>query len=385
MTVKFWGLVILTATVASPAWSQAQRSLSDPNLLLEDPVNRALGQQYYHDMWLFLGESKITWIRTSAALHFIGNSFRESDPELRAEGERLLTAIVAAEPRDTHTLWLLLDACHEIPDIPGCASTQIGDRIIESAPENAAVYLKAAGIAVGTFAPFDVQDSKANRQALLNASRVPRIDIYYGRDALELDHELKVFDEEYRPTHEPAIDQPSYMRAFSMAWTVSMFQHLSWAGLSALCEAQVLEDRSEYVEACLTLAGTMQRTGKTLVTRALGYGLERKVMEAMGADMETTLYLARKARVSTQVSVCHMRAWRKNPESMIEWDESSVMAYLSDLGTVGEVAAIRNAAFRDYQANSDDDAQDPALCDQLMDLDSESMGIFLGKLDPARR
>lgn len=299
MTLKYWGLVILAAVMASPAWPQAEPSLiSDPDVILEDPVNRALGQQYHHDMWLFLGDSKTTWIRTAAALHFIGGS----DLELRAEGERLLTAIIAAEPRDTHTLWLLLDACHEIPDIPGCASTHIGDRLIESAPDNAAVYLKAAGVAVGTFAPFDVQDNKANRLALLNALRAPRIETYYGGDALELYHELKALEEEYRPAHEPAIDQPAHLRAFSMAWTVSsMLRHLSSVGLFDLCEAQVLEDRSEYVEACLTLAGTMQATGKTLITRALGYGLERKVMEVMGADKATVLYLARKARSAAPI------------------------------------------------------------------------------------
>jgi hypothetical protein len=378
--------VILAAVMASPAWPQTDRSLiSDPNLMLEDPVNRALSQQHYHDMWLLLSQSKITWIRTAAALHFLGNFIRESDPELRAEGERLLTAIIAAEPRDTHALWLLLDACHEIPDIPGCASTHIGDRLIESAPDNAAVYLKAAGVAVGTFAPFDVQDNKANRHALLDASRAPRIETYYGGDALELYQELKAFEEEYRPAHEPAIGQPAHLRAFSMAWTVSsMLRHLSFVGLFDLCEAQVLEDRSEYVEACLTLAGTMQATGKTLITKALGYGLERKVMEAMGADKETTLYLARKARMSTQVSVCQMPTWMKAPESMIELDESPVIAYLSDLGTVGEVGAIRNAAIRGYEANPDDYEQDPVLCDQLMDLDSETMGIFLGVADPKR-
>lgn len=163
-----------------------------------------------------------------------------------------------------------------------------------------------------------------------------------------------------------------------------MLRHLSFVGLFDLCEAQVLEDRSEYVEACLTLAGTMQATGKTLITKALGYGLERKVMEAMGADKETTLYLARKARMSTQVSVCQMPTWMKAPESMIELDESPVIAYLSDLGTVGEVGAIRNAAIRGYEANPDDYEQDPVLCDQLMDLDSETMGIFLGVADPKR-
>lgn len=381
-----WVLVTLIAALGTPAWAQAERSLtSDPDVILEDPVNRALGQQYYHDMWLFLSESKITWIRTAAAVHFIGPFMGESDPELRPEGERLLTAIIATEPRDTHTLWLLLHACHTSPEIPGCASTQIGDRLIESAPDNAAVYLKAADITVGSFALFDVRDNKASRQALLKASRAPRIDIYYGRDALELYHELKAFDEEYGPTHEPAIDQPSHVRAFSVAWTIyTILPGMTFGGLSGLCEAQVLEGRTSYVDACLTLAETMQRTGKTLVTRALGYGLERKVVEAMGGDKATVLYLARKARTSTQVSVCHLRVWKKTFESIPEMDESSVIAYLSDLSTVGEVGAIRNRAIREYEANPDDYEQDPALCDQLMDLDSESMGIFLGKLDPKR-
>jgi len=389
--LKPWVFVTVMAMAAGSAWAQADQDLATrSDLLLEDPVNTALGRQYFHDMWLFLSESEVTWIRTAAAFHFtggfIGGFTGESDPGLRAEGERLLTAIIAAEPSDTHTLWLLLDACHTNPQIPGCASTQIGDRLIESAPDNAAVYLKAAGITNGSFESFEIEDSKTHRQTLLKASRAPRIDTYYGRDALELYHELKAFEEEYRPTHEPAMDQPTHYRAFGKAWTVfSLLQHMSFVGLNGLCESQVIEGRTEYVDACVTLAGTMQSTGKTLVSRALGYSLEGKLMEAMGADTTTALYLARKARISTRVSVCQLRAWRKALESTPELGEAAVITYLVDLQTVGEVAAIRNRAMRGYETNPDDYEQDPLVCEALMDLDSEAMGAALGDADPKRR
>lgn len=393
--LKYWLIAALIAVFGIPAWAQAERDLmADPGGWLNDPVNNALGRQHYHDMWLFLAESETTWIRTAAALHFIRASnpdlfIRTSDPELRTEGERLIGEIIAQGPHDIHTLWLLLDACDASPEIPGCACNHFGDRLIELVPDNVAVYLKAAGINVRLeltgAADYNVQDNKKNRQALLRASRAPHIDIYYSRDALELYRELEAFEEEFQPAHEPDIDLAPHTRASSHVWAVfTMLPLTMFGGLNDLCKAHVHGGRDRYVNACLKLARTMQVTGKTTITRALGYGLERKVTEAMGADRETLLYLFRKARMTAQASACFLSSWKKSDQPWPELDEPSILAFESDRGTLGEVAAFRNLAIRGYQANPEEYKHDPALCDQLMELDSESMGIVLGNADPKR-
>lgn len=387
MHKKFWLILTLIATIGSPTFLPAERSLlSDPEVIFEDPVNRALGQQAHHEMWLFLSDSKITWIRTAAALHFIRKpSFiREPDPELRDEGERLAAGILAGEPRDAHTLWLLLDVCHSAPELDGCATATLGDRLIEAAPDNAAVYLKGAGM-TAEWKGGDVEDTEEAREALLRAARANSFDIYYGRNALELYHELKAFEEGYQPTHEPAIDLSEHARAGGGVWTVfSLLPLTGLGGIIQLCEAQVREGRPAHVGACLTLAATMQNTGKALITRSLGYSLERKVMEAMGVDEAITLYLFRKGRMSVHVRSCQLPSWMRNGDAWPELDEATVVDYLRDLDTLGEVGAIRNRAIREYQVNPEAYEQDPELCEALLDLDSDSMGAVLGKMDPKR-
>jgi len=382
LLLKIFVLVTLFAAAGTPAWSQSEESpFTRSDLLYEDPVNHALAMQSYEDMWQHLSESGVTWIRTAAALHFMA----ESDPDLKAQGENLASEILAGEPRDAHTLWLLFNVCDTSPEIPGCSATNIGARLIESDPDNAAVYLKVAGFGV-SLEPEGILDTSENRQALLRASRANSIDIYYGHDALQLYRLLVSFEAENQPTHEPAMDLAPHSRASGYTWTVNMLQPLGpFLGLTQLCESQVAEARMNYVNACLSLARNMQAMGKSLITRSVGYALERRLLQAMGADTETILYLYRKGRMSTHVAGCQLPTRMKTGKNWREPEESEVIAYFSDLGTLGEVAAIRNTAIRGFETNPEDFEQDPLACEALMDLDSESMGLVLGTSDPKGR
>jgi hypothetical protein len=157
---------------------------------------------------------------------------------------------------------------------------------------------------------------------------------------------------------------------------------LAFSALLDLCEAQAVAERIDYADACLTLARTMQETGKTLLTRGIGYSIERTVLRAMDGDEATYLYLHRKSRMSTQVSLCQAPFWFKGGGLEPELEESAVLAYLADLETEGEVGAIRNAGARAFRADPGSFEQDPARCAELMTLDSEAMGAALGELDP---
>ena len=372
---------IVFALVCLPAGARAERErVTRSDLLLEDPVNIALEKQKNEDLWDYLSESDVPWIRAAAALHFIG----ESDPDLRAQGTELASALLATSPRDTHTLLLLFDVCNEAPEISDCSTTDIGTRLIESAPDNGAFYLKVVGKGVDMNAE-GIPDTREARQALWRAADAGSVDDYYGQDSLELYRVVLAFENEYQPTHEPAMDMAPHSRAFSNTWYVNLMQPLTaFVGLAGLCQAQIREERADYIEPCLALARNMQERGKSLVTRSIGYGLERRMLDAMGEDKATVLYVYRKQRMSTHVSVCQMPNRMKSGENWREPEESEVIKYLTDLGTAGEIAAIRNQAIRGYEANPEDYEQDPLACEALMDLDSESMGRYLGDADPKR-
>lgn len=378
-------LLVLVAAASIPAWSQSGSDLDvRQQLLIEDPVNQELAEQSFHDMWLFLSRSRTDWVRTAAAIYLLRGPGIDPDPELRTAGERLLTEILASKPREPHALWLLLKFCTADPGFPGCASNDFQQRLIESDAGNAAVYLVPVTLWDVSAQPLPVlQDNEENRRTLLSASRAHRFDDYYGRDALQLYRELKEFAGQFPPAHEPDVDQSVHTRAFSYTWTVIMLEpQLAFSALFNLCEAQAVEGRMDSVDACLTLSRTMQETGKTLMTRAVGYGIERKVLQAMDGDEATFLYLHRKSRMSTQVSLCQAPSWFKGGGLEPELEESAVLAYLADLETEGEVGAIRNAGARAFLADPGSFEQDPARCAELMTLDSEAMGAALGELDP---
>jgi hypothetical protein len=379
-------LLALFAAASAPAWSQSE---SEPDLrqqqLIEDPVNRMLGEQNYYDMWLFLSRSRTDWIRTSAAI-FLYRGFGVDpgpDPELRGMGERLMTEILASKPREPHALWLLLKFCTADPGFPGCASNDFQQRVIESDPDNAAVYL--VPVTLWDFSNLPVlADNEENRRALLRASHAHRFDDYYGRDLLQVYRELSVFAERYPVNHEPAMDQSASARAGSYAWTVMMMEpQLAFGALYDLCEAQAVAERMDTADACLSVARTMQKTARTLLVRTLGYGLERRVSYALDGDEATALYLRRKARMSTEATVCQLPSWMTGAVTEPEIEESAVLEYLADLDAEGEIAAIRNAGAREFEAHPERFEQDPARCGELMDLDSEAMGAALGELDPA--
>ena len=346
-----------------------------------------LAEQNYYDMWLFLSRSRTDWIRTSAAI-FLSRGFgtgtdKDPDPELRTEGVRLLTEILASKPREPHALWLLLKFCTAEPGFPGCASNDFQQRVIESDPDNAAVYL--VPVTLWDFSNLPVlEDNEENRRALLRAVRAHRFDDYYGRDALQLYRELNLFAEEFPPNHEPDMDQPAYERASSFAWTVVMMEpQLAFGALYDLCEEQVVAERMDTVEACLTLARTMQETARTLLVRSLGYGLERRVSYALEGDEATALYLRRKARMSTREVLCQAPSWMRGVSVEPELLGKAVLEYLATLEAEGELGAIRNAGAAEFEAHPERFEQDPARCGELMSLDSEAMGAALGELAPA--
>jgi hypothetical protein len=102
----------------------------------------------------------------------------------------------------------------------------------------------------------------------------------------------------------------------------------------------------------------------------------------MDEDEANYLYLQRKSRMSSEVSVCQGPSWLKGNGLEPEPEESALLEYLADLGTEGEVAALRNAGTREFLVYPDRFEQDPARCTDLMALDSEAMGAALGALDP---
>jgi hypothetical protein len=372
-------LLVLVAAASTPAWSQSGSDLDlRQQLLMEDPVNQELANQSFYDMWLFLSRSRTDWIRTSAAIYLL----RGSDPELRDVGERLLTEMLASKPGEPHALWLLLKFCSAEPQFPGCASNDFQQRLIESDPENAAVYLVPVTLWELPKTPV-LEDNEENRRTLLRASHAQRFDSYYGRDALQLYRELKVFAGEFPPAREPDVDLSAHARAFWYTWNVIMLEpQLAFSALLNLCEAQAVEGRMDSVDACLTLSRTMQETGKTLMTRGVGYSIERTVLRAMDGDEAIYVYLHRKSRMSTQVSMCQAPSWSKGGGFEPELEESAVLTYLADLETEGEVGALRNAGTREFLVYPDRFEQDPARCAELMTLDSEAMGAALGELDP---
>jgi hypothetical protein len=368
------------AVACTPAWSQ---SGNDPDarqpLLIDEPVDQEWGFQTTRDMMRFLSQSKTDWIRTAAAIYLLRHG---PDPELRDVGEGLLREILASNPAEPHTLWLLLKLCTSQPDFTGCASNDFTQRLIEWDAENAALYLVPVTLRDVTAQP-GILDSEENRRTLLSASRADRFDVYYGRDALQLYRELKVFAGQYSPADKADADLPVHVRAFSHTWTVILVEpQLGFSRLLELCEAQAVEGRMDAVDACLTLARTLQETGTTLLTRQIGYGLERTVSYAMDEDEANYLYLQRKSRMSSEVSVCQGPSWLKGNGLEPEPEESALLEYLADLGTEGEVAALRNAGTREFLVYPDRFEQDPARCTDLMALDSEAMGAALGALDP---
>lgn len=372
-------LLVLVAAACAAAWSQ---SGNDPDvrqpLRIEEPIDQEWGIQITHDMMLYLSRSRTDWIRTAAAIYLLRHG---PDPEFRDVGKRLLGEILASNPSEPHTLWLLLKLCTSQPDFPGCASNDFARRPIEWDADNAALYLVPVTLRAVSAQP-DILDGEENRRALLDASRAHRFDIYYGRDALQLYRELKVFAGQYSPADKAEVDLPVHVRAFSYTWDVILLEpQLAFSALFNLCEAQVVEGRKDVTDACLTLSRTLQETGKTLLTRQIGYGLERTMLHAMDGDEATHLYLQRKSRMSSEVSICQGPSWLKG-EGWFELEESTIVEYLADLGTGGELDALRHAGSREFLVYPDRFEQDPARCAELMTLDSTAMGVALGETDP---
>ncbi len=106
------------------------------------------------------------------------------------------------------------------------------------------------------------------------------------------------------------------------------------------------------------------------------------MLDTMGVDEATSLFLRSKARMTVQTALCQQSFFTKIPDTWSQLDVATISGFLADLAEFGEIEAIRRSAIRQFEIDPEEFEQDPVLCDQLMNLESEEMGIALGRLDP---
>ena len=363
--------------VTGNIWGQG---LSD----LEAEENK-LHVQWQDQFWSYLETSEHAQFRTASGIRLL----RIKDPVANERGLELIDEAVSTLNPDPASLWLVASECQFRKVANWCEPGGVYEMLIQADPDNVAVLMlrfSQASLAKDE----ELLDTEANRQLLLRAAEANRFDMYWGRGADKLYGEALKFVEIHPVPPIPELEQLKLQLVFS-PHTYAFFATMGlivtntsvgYNNTAELCRIQARNQRAKAIEACKKLAQILRNYGYSLMTRTVGFGIEKAMLRDIDPDDPRIRSWQLRGQVSSIMQICFSPRWLNNTELWPETSVETMMNWAKNLSELGEVQGNRLTAMQEYNTSPDDFVVTPADCDKLLDLDDEGMARLVDGQDP---
>jgi hypothetical protein len=363
----FQWLVLALCLVMGCSWAQTTADL--------DEKQRNLDIKWREQFWSYLESSEHTQFRTRAAIRLI----RSGEPLAIEQGEHLINEVLNEFSKDPASLWLLASDCQWRVSADWCQPGGVYELLTLADPRNAAVVMLRFSQA--HFGEDALLDSEANRQVLVEAAQADHFDIYWVRDADKLFEEALKFVEAYPIQIIPEFEDEA--QKFGLTQHKAAFYGVMGLILTApmvgysntvqLCQLQAENQHPEGIKACRNLARILRESGNTIITRGIGFGIEKAMLKALDPDDPGIKLWQNRGSVFGVMQSCFMPYWQLNMELSSEEVDAAMMNWTKNISELGEWEGTRLSAFQDYGTTPGHFIVNPADCDKLKDLDDEAM------------
>ena len=369
-------LGLLLCLMAGSVWSQTTADL--------DAEQKKLDDEWQEQFWVYLETSKYPHFRTRAAIRLI----RTGDPKAIEEGELLINEVLDELSPDPASLWVLASGCPVRGSTEWCEPGGVYELLEKADPHNAAVYVLRFNH--NSSEDDSLLDTEANRQLLYKAAKADHFDFYWGRGTDKLYEEaLKFIDihpMQFTPESEEMLlkfNMTPKMAAFYTAASVFVTaSNMSWAQLVELCRLQSRNRRTEGIIACKKLGDTLRNRGYSMMTRGIGYALEKAMLTELDPHDPGIRQWQIRGYIFSVMQMCFLPYWQVNMEIQSDAIEPSIKRWVKNISELGEWEGTRQTAFQDYSISPEHFVVNPAACDSLKDLNDEAMERFINNQGP---
>jgi hypothetical protein len=369
-------LGLLLCLMAGSVWSQTTADL--------DAEQKKLDDEWREQFWVYLETSEYPHFRTRAAIRLI----RTGDPKAIEEGELLINEVLDELSPDPASLWVLASACPGRGSAEWCEPGGVYALLEKADPHNAAVYVLRFNH--NSAEDDSLLDTEANRQLLYKAAEADHFDFYWGRGTEKLYEEaLKFIDihpMQFTPESEEMLlkfNMTPKLAAFYAAANVFVSApNMSWSQLVELCRLQSRSRRAEGIIACKKLSDTLRNHGYSMMTRGIGYALEKYMLTELDPNDPGIRQWQIRGYIFSVMQMCFLPYWQVNMEIQSDAIEPSIKRWVKNISEFGEWEGTRLSAFEDYRASPEHFIVNPVDCDKLKDLDDEAMERFINNQGP---
>lgn len=362
--------------VSGQVWGQSTADL--------DEKQRTLDNKWQERFWSYLESSEYPQLRTRAAIRLI----RTGDPQAVEQGEQLINELLDKPNPDAASLWLLASDCQWRESAEWCQPGGVYELLTQADPNNAAVVMLRFSQA--TFGEDVLLDTEANRQLLSTASQAKHFDVYWGRGADKLFEEALKFVEinpmQILPEFENEAQRfglTPHKAAYYGLMTLTLTDPMvGYGNMTELCRLQARNRRSEGMIVCKKLAGTLRNHGYSMMTRFIGYALEKAMLTELDPNDPGIKRWRNRQYVFSVMQTCFQPYWQVNMELSSEDVDTSMMNWNKNISELGEWEGTRLSAFEDYAAFPEHFIVNPADCDKLKNLDDEAMENLINTQNP---
>jgi len=354
--------------VTGSVWGQ---SMSD----LEAEENK-LQIQWLNQFPSYLETSEHAQFRTISGIHLL----QSGDPEAAERGVELIDEALSMPNPDPVSLWLVASNCRFRELAHWCDIDRVYAMLVQADPGNAATLMLR--FSQTSFASDELLDSEANRQLLLKAAQADRFDMYWGRGADKLYADALKFAEikslppipELSPSNSQFdISANTYAYYTALTWLMAKTTTVAYNNTVELCRIHSRNQRSETTKACKKLARILRNSGKSTVTRQIGFAIEKAMLKEVDPGDPRIRHLQLIGQTFSVVQFCLAPRWHLHIELLPEAGVAALLNWAKNLDALGEWEGNKLTSIQEYSVSPDDYAVNPANCEKLLDLDDEAM------------
>lgn len=336
----------------------------------------ALHKQYNEQFWTYLQTSQYDQLRTSSAIRLL----RSEEPSLRKKGAQMVNEVLNKAVIDPATLWLIAVDCRWRKSANWCESGEVYNRLRLADPHNAAVLILE-------FSNKDQPDDEsllaeeARLQFLEAAAAAKRYDVYWARGVDKTFEEALKFIKGH-PTPPFPSDYPVDIQPYAYAFTLATMYWItaptsSYGEVSRLCRELGHQQDAKGMELCITIARTMQENGNTILTRTVGFGIEKAVLEATEPDSPAIQTLDLRKEAHSVIPRCHSQLWINHVDRWPKISQEEMMSLLKNLDELGEWDGYSLSLLQEYETAPETFTVNPVECLGLLELDDGSLAKFM--------
>ena len=380
MAAAFFSAILISP---GPAYGQTYRDNPSSYLLPGFGVFDEQWEEWKEAWSQYMADSEVPWIRTNGELRLVGGSYEsnhELDEETYYEKQAAYDRVLDRANSDKLTLVLIASTCNGKTIKNRCQARGIFQKLTKSDPDNVQSYLVGISHADRIYSGSSDEraahaDSKDIREWILGASRAKSWSSYTDIVAEEWYRFNLEFVRQHPPPTAKQRDNPDHVLAFDLTTNGSPFYPFHKLDIiPILCGYYARQGEQKLIKACERLAEKFRKNHW-----AMGFSMQAYTLDHFSPE---SLYYRRKHRVFQLVSNCQDVTWKRDKSLWGSMESKPFEDFVSRQARYGAWQAKKLTAIDEFASFPSRYSLNPALCEDMLNLDSAAMGALLGDEDP---